>query len=279
MTMRTTALSKAQAIVEASMLRSFVLERGVKTVSIELVEGRGGSGWLKKTWVASLGHHTVSKRSNGDTPVLKICKVGRTGLPGPLCNGYGGFDEVARIVCMAWANHPGEGGPTKVEKGTIPKNNGRAYLFGWEFEGGIDLADFTPSYRTFMAQCLAGTLDYLDATSLSHHEHKTWAPKRKVDRLGYTLEMARKEIDDLEVDEMTLTQARIELAAAWRAKSGEWMTGSMTETAQARLSRLADEVATKKRTVEAIVAFAPAKVAVGAGGEAVPAWILDPTGS
>lgn len=189
-------MTQVQAVTAAQELRGFLLKRGVKTVSIELVEGRGGSGWLRGTHVASQGHHTVSRRSNGLTPCLKLVKVGRPDVAGPLCNGYGGFDEVARIICMGWANHPGEGGPYKVEAGTIPRNNGRPYLFGWEFEGGLDLADFTPSYRGFMAACLAGTLDYLGRTQASHLEHKTWAPGRKIDRLGYSLDKARQEIMD-----------------------------------------------------------------------------------
>lgn len=189
-------MTQTLAIANARQLRTHLLDAGVETVSIELVEGRGGSGWLKATHIGSMGHHTVSRRSNGNTPCLKLVKVGRPGLPGPLCNGYGGFDEVARIICMAWANHPGEGGPLKAEAGTVPKNNGRPYFFGWEFEGGLAVADFTPSYRRFMASCLAGTLDFLRRTPASHAEHKTWAPGRKVDRLGYTLDKARQEIAD-----------------------------------------------------------------------------------
>lgn len=189
-------MTQASAIAKARILRGHLLAVGVKTVSIELLEGRGGSGWDKPTHVATLGHHIVSRRTQGNTPGLRLVKVGRPGIPGPLCNGYGGFDEVARIICMSWANHPGEGGPVEVEAGIIPANNGRAYLFGWEFEGGLNVADFTPSYRLFMARCHLGTLMYLRRTSLSHHEHKSWAVGRKVDRLGYSLAQARKEIEE-----------------------------------------------------------------------------------
>jgi hypothetical protein len=196
-------MSKTEALARANVLRTSLLDHGVKAVSIELVEGRGGSGWSDDHFIGSLGHHIVSRRSMGLTPGLKLVKVGRSDLPGPLCNGYGGFDEVARIICMGWANHPGLGGPLTLERGTIPVNNGRPYLFGWEHEGGIVESDWDfngGSFRVFMGRCHAGTLDWISSernyslTENSHAEHKTWAPTRKVDRLGYTLAEARDEL-------------------------------------------------------------------------------------
>jgi hypothetical protein len=187
-------VTRAQALTAADELRHHLLDAGVRAVSIELVEGRSGSGWYDDRFVGTMGHHIVSRRSQGLTPGLNLVKVGRTDLPGPLCNGYGGFDEIARIICMGWANHPGAGGPYTVPSGTIPANNGRPYLFGWEHEGGISEADWTPSFREFMGRCHAGTLTWLGLDEQSHIEHKTWAPTRKVDRLNYTLGGARAEI-------------------------------------------------------------------------------------
>lgn len=187
-------MSQSEAVARARQLREALLDYGVKKVSIELVKGRGSGGWSDTRFVGTLGHHIVSRRSQGNTPFLNLVKVGRSDLPGPLANGYGGFDEVARIICMGWANHPGAGGPITVEAGIVPVNNGRPYLFGWEFEGGIDPKDWPESFRVFMARCLAGTLAWLGRTERSHAEHKDWAPTRKVDRLGYTLSVARNEI-------------------------------------------------------------------------------------
>jgi hypothetical protein len=173
---------------------------------------------------------------------------------------------------MAWANHPGEGGPLRVAAGTVPKNNGRPYFFGWEFEGGLIEADFTPSYRRFMARCHAGTLDWLSRDIDSHAEHKTWAPGRKVDRLGYTLEQARQEIE--QEAGMTLLQARLEVASAWHQKAGVWMTPVGGETAQGRLSRLALEHFRDGRKISDIVFHAPQKAGTVAS-EPVPSWVFD----
>lgn len=189
------AMTRTAALSAADQLRTALLDHGVARVSIELVQGRGGSGWINPhRWVGTMGHHIATRRTQGKTPGLALIKTGRADLPGPLANGYGGFDQVARIICMAWANHPGQGGPWTFPTATVPANNGRPYIFGWEFEGGIDAADFTDSYREFMARCHRGTLAWLDLDEQSHIEHKTWAPNRKIDRLGYTLTQARNEI-------------------------------------------------------------------------------------
>jgi hypothetical protein len=106
-------VSRTEALAHADRLRESLLDHGVKKVSIELVQGRPGGpndAWWTTTFVGSLGHHIVSRRSQGLTPFLWLVKQGRADLPGPICNGYGGFDEVARIICMGWANHPGRGG-------------------------------------------------------------------------------------------------------------------------------------------------------------------------
>lgn len=187
-------MTYSQALVRAKSLKEAMLDHGVERVSIELVEGRGGAGWNADTHIATMAHHIVSRRSQGLTPFLNLCKKGRADLPGPLCNVYGGFDRVARIICMGWANHSGKGGPVTVEKGVIPQNNGRAYFLGTEFEGGLDPDDWRDEDHEFQARVLAAQLDWLGVTEKSHHEHKTWAPGRKSDRLGYTLSTARSRI-------------------------------------------------------------------------------------
>jgi hypothetical protein len=200
-------MGKTSAVAEAKKLKAALLKAGVPQVSIELVSGRPAPGdvWNNQFVVASFAHHTVSRYSaTNKTPCLALVKKGRSGLPGPLCNGYGGFDLVARIICLGYANHPGAGGPMVVPSGvakpktyTIPKDSARKYTFGWEFEGGLNAADWNRVYTNkatgkkmtfheFMARCLNGTQAMYDLPLEAHLEHKTWAPKRKVDRMGYT---------------------------------------------------------------------------------------------
>ena len=210
------------ATAAANQLRIALLDNGVRAVSLELMEGAGGSGWGVAPFKRGLGHHIVSRPPG--TPGLALVKRGRTDLAGPLCNGYGGYDLIARIITMSWANHPGLGGPWTVPGwGTVPLNNGRPYIFGWEFEGGIE--PYTDDMHDFMARCGAGTLDWLGslpgnpgpAPLECWGEHKTWAPGRKIDRLGYTTESGRARIaavrgttptedDDMNADQVRLLQ-------------------------------------------------------------------------
>ena len=224
-------MTAAQAHASASKLREALLDNGVRAVSLELQQGVAGSGWGPSPFRRGMGHHIVSRPPG--TPGLALVKRGRTGLVGPLANGYGGFDLVARIITMGWANHPGAGGPWSVPGwGTIPVNNGRPYIFGWEFEGGLD--PYTDEMHDFMARCGAGTLDWLgDAPLDCWGEHKTWAPDRKIDRLGYTTSSGRTRIAAIQGEKIMAQLDKDDydkIAAAILAARVSDETGTVKET-------------------------------------------------
>lgn len=189
-------MTQATALAEAQKLAACLRARGV-TVSIELQKGASGE-WDRSTRkVGVMSHHTVSRRSNGLTPCLALVKRGRSDVPGPLCNGYGGYDLVYRIITMDIANHSGAGGPIEVPGFRIPVNQGRYYIWGTEYEGGLDAADWTPEFHEFMSRSNAAILDYLGLPVAAHMEHKTWAGNRKIDRLNYTTQSGRDAINSL----------------------------------------------------------------------------------
>jgi hypothetical protein len=201
-------MGRASALAEAKQLRTALLDCGVPQVYYTgVMQGRPADGdmWNNQFVVTDMAHHTVSRYSaSNKTPCLSIVRNGRSDLPGPLCNGYGGWDLIARIITLGYANHPGEGGPLTVPSGiakpktyTIPKDSARRYAFGWEFEGGLSEADWDRVYTNaktgkkmnfheFMARCLNGTQQMYDLPLAAHTEHKTWAGTRKIDRLNYT---------------------------------------------------------------------------------------------
>lgn len=199
----------AGVLSAASELRTALLDNGVPKVSIELRSDAQGLYRVNR-FVRNLSHHIVSTRRAGLTPGLSLVKLGRSDLSGPLCNGYGGFDLCARIITLGYANHPGLGGPWSVPGwGTVPRDNGRPYIFGWEFEGGLYTEDWPEEMHVFMAQCNAGTLEWLSSlpgnpSSLAplecQGEHKTWAPGRKVDRLNYTTQSGRLRVAAVRAD-------------------------------------------------------------------------------
>lgn len=196
-------MSREAALDRARDLKGHLQAFGVP-VSIELQTGRSG-GWNALKPHANLGHHVASRRSQGLTPFLWLVKEGRSDVTGPLCNGYLGFDGVARLITMDWANHPGAGGPWTVPGATIPEDNGRPYIFGWECEGGYELSDWPAAHRDTMARCFAATLRWMGRDERSHGEHgNPWAPGRKFDRIHYYshLAEARAEIRALLEDDM-----------------------------------------------------------------------------
>lgn len=152
-------------------------------VSIELQAGRGTGGF----WAARLHHHTASAPISKTlwTPALKTVKNGRSDLQGPLANGYGGGDFVYRLITLEWANHPGLGGPMAFSKGTVPKDNGRPYLWGteWDWDG---VSRWPDEYLEWMACCDAGLADVFGLAIEDQAEHKNWAPLRKIDRNDIT---------------------------------------------------------------------------------------------
>lgn len=188
-------MSRTTALAAAKDLRAALLDHGVRRVSIELQAGRGPSSdrWHARTFRGVMSHHIVSRRSMGLTPGLALVKRGRADLTGPLANGYGGFDLTYRVISLGWANHPGRGGPLTLDGARIPADNGRPYLWGTEYEGGLDRGDWTDEFREFMGRANAGICDWLGLTPDAHAEHRTWTP-RKIDRLGYTTAAGRAEI-------------------------------------------------------------------------------------
>jgi hypothetical protein len=205
-------MSLSSARVKAAELKVCYLDHGVPEVSIELQAGRPNiyDEYDAMMVVAKTSHHTVSAyRPTSLTPVLALCKKGRSDVPGPLCNTYGGWDLTLRILTFGYANHPGAGGPYRVPRigggtYTIPLDSARRYAWGTEFEGGIREADWDlmlrnprgrgkpMTFREFMGRVNAADLDYFGVHPDAHMEHRHWTegrPKvrspRKVDRIGY----------------------------------------------------------------------------------------------
>lgn len=217
------------ALKRARLIREVLLDHGVPEVSIELVPGRPTSGdeWNALDPVAAMSHHIASRPTPANpVPGLALVKRGRSDLPGPLCNGTAGVDLVYRIVTLGLANHSGYGGATTVRGPlgafTIPKDVGRPFIWGTEYEGGYDDAVWDRTYlnrrtgkrmtfREFMGRANAALVEAIWLPGINsrglhdritpgmdlagyHLEHKTWAPGRKPDRHNYTTRSGRAEV-------------------------------------------------------------------------------------
>lgn len=208
-------MSRETALGKARQLKQVLLQHGVPEVSIELMQGRplpdGGDRWDSLRIVANFAHHIGSEFGPNLTPGLAGVKRGRPAepgleaIPGPLANGYGGWDLCYRIITFGYANHPGKGGPLEVNGFRIPKDSARPYTWGTEWEGGLAAADWDRTLRNprtgdrmtmreFMGRAHAAIQSHFGLPRDAHLEHKTWAPGRKPDRLGYTRDSGIDEI-------------------------------------------------------------------------------------
>jgi hypothetical protein len=183
-------VTQTQAEAAALALKGAMTRWGVRC-SVELQAGRGNDPWGVYTKYHRMWHHTVSTYKPGGnlTPVLSICKNGRSDVPGPLCNGYLGYDKVFRIICMGEANHPGRGGPITIDGVRIPEDSARKPTFGIEVEGGLqtweDIDDLGPDMLQTMGRADNALAEWSSRPLTSQLEHKTWAPDRKVDRKDF----------------------------------------------------------------------------------------------
>jgi hypothetical protein len=201
---------RERALAKAKALKRVMLTHGVPEVRIHLNPGRPNSfGVFDALFVVDeMSHHTVSRLGPNKTPVLALCINGRSDLPGPLCNGYGGYDLCYRIITFGYANHPGEGGPLTVPAFsggtfTIPRDSARRYAWGTEWEGGLAASDWDKvltnprngkqmTMREFMGRSNAALREYHKI--VHHSEHSTWT-SRKIDRLGYSALSGTKELE------------------------------------------------------------------------------------
>src|SRR5262245_44502120 len=116
-------------------------------------------------------HHTAGPAQSAGytTPSLAICVRGRPDLPGPLCNWYLGYDNVAYVVASGRANHAGipDGGNCRGMTG-----NTTAWGVEVEHPGTFPLAaDRIDILARGVAAVIRGT-----ATEDKVVSHSEWAP-------------------------------------------------------------------------------------------------------
>ena len=125
----------------------------------------------------SVNHHTAGppKSAGALTPSLRIVTEGRSDLPGPLCNVYLGFDNVAYVVAAGVANHAGlpDGGSCRGMTG-----NSQAYGLEVEHPGTSPLGTVRVALAARIHAALLWHQGILPSQVVQHWE---WAPSRKVD--------------------------------------------------------------------------------------------------
>ncbi|WP_405930312.1 N-acetylmuramoyl-L-alanine amidase [Streptomyces sp. NBC_00827] len=185
----------------ASTFASLLRDEGVTVVEVGDWETRNRNS--KGPWGPVHGvmiHHTVTK---GTSATVRLCRDGRSDLPGPLCHGVIGKDGVVYLVGYGRANHAGLGDgdvlTAVIAEKSPPTDNeadtdGNRYFYGFECENLGDGADPWPA-----AQLLA--IERVSAAICRHHGwgersvigHLEWQPG-KIDPRGFTMASMRERI-------------------------------------------------------------------------------------
>src|SRR3990172_1563 len=246
-------LSRPFAVLMRLLWLTDVLrDAGLAVVETDGWQLRGRDGMRPRIVI---GHHTATGPSTSNAAVVALLIRGRPDLPGPLC--HLGLDRQGRyhIIAAGKANHAGAGSWKDANEsveaiGIEAFNYGKSIPFPtrepWP-QVQLDAYDHG----------VAALLGHIGRDASHYCGHREWAtpPGRKPHPSAIDLGAMRGRIAAI-MEPMTITQARIEVATAWHAASGEWMTAKDTESRQQRLTRLAAEVSAGGRTAAQIATHA-----------------------
>lgn len=161
-------------------------------------------------------HHTASNRKGGSAPSLGICRDGRAGIPGPLCQVLVGRDGTVHLIAAGRANHAGAGGPFR----NIPKDSGNAFLVGVEVENdGVGekwSSDLLQTCDVVFATLLLG----LRRRPIWLTGHKEWAPNRKIDPARLDMDKIRDRVR-AEMRTIALDHPKAQPSGVYIVKAGD----------------------------------------------------------
>ncbi|MET9297544.1 N-acetylmuramoyl-L-alanine amidase [Streptomyces sp. NPDC003077] len=145
-------------------------------------------------------HHTAT---SGAQRTVELCRVGRAGLPGPLCHGVITKDGTVSLVGYGRANHAGLGDGdvlrAVINEEPLPPDNeantdGNRYFYGFECENLGDGKDPWPEGQLAAIEAAAAALcrhhGWSERSVIGHLE---WQPG-KIDPLGFTMDSMRERI-------------------------------------------------------------------------------------
>ncbi|MFJ6936766.1 N-acetylmuramoyl-L-alanine amidase [Streptomyces sp. NPDC101132] len=147
-------------------------------------------------------HHTVTR---GTAATVRICRDGRSDLPGPLCHGVIAKDGHVHLVGYGRTNHAGSGDPDVLaaviaEKALPPDNergtDGNRHFYGFECENLGDGKDpWPPVQLDAIVRAAAAVCRHHGWTARSVIGHREWQPG-KVDPVGFTMASLRDRVHE-----------------------------------------------------------------------------------
>jgi hypothetical protein len=138
-------------------------------------------------------HHTASSRTSGNAPSLGFVLRGTAEVPGPLCNLLIGRDGTVFLVAAGRANHAGFGGPLR----GVPKDSANMHTIGVEVENDGEGEPWEPDLLRAADTTFAVLLDFVGGGVGRHMGHKEWAPDRKIDPGGISMDHDRDRVREI----------------------------------------------------------------------------------
>lgn len=150
-------------------------------LKVELEPGWETRGSVNFSPQGVIAHHTGS---NGD--IRSTLRDGRKDLKGPLCNVNFRRDGSCRVIAAGRANHAGKGGYRDLS------HNGQ--VFG--IEADSDGQSWTQAQRELYPTVVAALLSGIGRDESWCCGHKEWAPKRKPDPGGWSMDDLRRQVGE-----------------------------------------------------------------------------------
>lgn len=161
--------------------------RGIKGVRLEVYPGWETRGDPRAQHAGVMGHHTGGGRYD---PLLAYMATNSS--IAPLCNVASSADgRRVTVVASGKANHAGRG-----HLSWTGTDRGNWYTVGWEAQNDGS-QPWDPWHLEVQAVGHRAILNHLNAGRDRLVDHRTYAPKRKVDRHSIDLDWWRNKVDNL----------------------------------------------------------------------------------
>lgn len=174
-----------------SNLPEILRAHGLKVVEVE--------GWRERGRPASTGtfapvgvlcHHTATTKATSIAAVLRLLRVGRSDLPGPLCHLGLGRDGTVYIVAAGRANHAGEARSS----GTVAAGDGNSLYVGIEaFNDGRGEAWPRAQYDAYVLLAAVLCVKVTGNSASTVRGHKETSVTGKIDPL-FDMDVFRKRV-------------------------------------------------------------------------------------
>lgn len=192
--------------------------------------------------VGVLCHHTATNRAASDAAVIRLLVVGRSDLPGPLCQLGLGRDGTVHVIAAGRANHAG----TAKSSGTVAAGDGNSLYIGVEaFNDGVGEPWPQVQYDAYVKLCAVLSVKVTGNSVNTVRAHKETSVTGKIDPrfdMGQFRERVQAEMIRLAKPVVPLEPARPEPETVTFRVATYNVGDRGTADDIARLSRTADVV-------------------------------------